>query len=82
VIKGDSWRIREWPRDVYPNDADKARYLIRSNLTSLNAARAVCRAGRELYVNGDRYRAWLESSERQLAVRGFDFNLRKQQHKE
>ena len=72
---GDSWPIRQWPEHVYPNDAVKARYLVRCNLTSLTAARAVVRVGKSLVVNGDRFRAWLESSERERAVRGFTNNL-------
>lgn len=72
---GDSWQLADWPPHVYPNDAKRARYLVRANLTSLRKARAVVRVGRVLVINGDQFRAWLAGNERALAVTGFRNNL-------
>jgi hypothetical protein len=55
-----SWNTADWPRQVYPNDPERARYIVRANKDSLIAAGAIARVGRELIILGDRYQRWLE----------------------
>jgi hypothetical protein len=55
-----SWSVETWPSTVYPHDADKARYLIRSNRDSLTTAGALVRVGRNLVVMGASYSSWLQ----------------------
>jgi len=56
-----SWSVDAWPGSVYPNDAGKARYLIRSNRDALLAAGALSRVGRALVVIGGPYSRWLDA---------------------
>jgi len=55
-----SWGLKTWPSDVFPNDTNRARHLIRANKDELIKAGALSRVGRELIVLGDRYSRWLE----------------------
>ena len=55
-----SWSIKHWPVDVYPNDPDKARYLIRANRDELAREGALVRVGRELVIIGERYVRWMQ----------------------
>jgi hypothetical protein len=55
-----SWSIKNWPTDVYPNDSQKARYLIRANRDELTREGALVRVGRELVVIGERYVRWMQ----------------------
>lgn len=55
-----SWSIETWPTPVYPHEAKRARYLVRTRRNELMAAGALVRVGRELVVLGDRYSRWLE----------------------
>jgi hypothetical protein len=45
-----SWAVDEWPADVYPGRASKARYTLRAHRTELVAAGALVRVGRDLVV--------------------------------
>ena len=54
-----SWAVDEWPSDVYPGRASKARYTLRANRTELVAAGALVRVGRDLVVMGGPYASWL-----------------------
>jgi hypothetical protein len=55
-----SWAIKDWPADVYPNKASRARRLIRLYETELLRESALVRVGREKVVIGNRYQRWLE----------------------
>lgn len=55
-----SWDLEHWPTVVYPHTSGRARYLIRSQKTSLIEAGALSRVGRELIVLGAAYTKWLE----------------------
>ena len=55
-----SWSINDWPAGVYPNDARRARYLLRSNRNELVLQGVLARVGRELIVFGGKYSRWLE----------------------
>jgi hypothetical protein len=56
-----SWSIECWPQGVYPCAPGKGRYLVRCNRTSLLAAGALTRIGRDLVVLGGPFSRWLES---------------------
>jgi len=56
-----SWAIEAWPQHVYPGSPGKGRYLVRCNRTSLTAAGALTRIGRDLVIIGGPYSAWLAS---------------------
>lgn len=66
-----SWSVAAWPATVYPNQANRARYLINTHKTDLMAAGALVRVGRELVVMGQRYTRWLERQ----AARVPDFEI-------
>jgi len=55
-----SWSVNNWPESVWPNSANKARYVMRANRESLILAGVLSRVGRELIVMGSRYQRWLE----------------------
>jgi hypothetical protein len=55
-----SWSVNAWPGTVYPNQPNRARYLVNTHRTELMAAGALVRVGRELVVMGTRYARWLE----------------------
>lgn len=78
MLFGDSWSLRGWPLNVYPNDFKKGRHLVRCNETSLKKAGALIRRGRELVILGDQYRTWLASNQHREAVSGFENNLNKE----
>lgn len=55
-----SWSISNWPADVWPGNASRAAYVIRSNKDELMREGALSRVGRELIVFGARYSRFLE----------------------
>jgi hypothetical protein len=57
-----SWPISEWPLAVYPNNPERAKYIVRVHLNSLIKAGALTRIGRELVVMGAGYSAWLATN--------------------
>lgn len=56
-----SWTIESWPAHVFPNNAERARYLVRVHRDELFAAGVLSRVGRELVILGGRYVRWVES---------------------
>jgi hypothetical protein len=65
-----SWALTEWPKDVYPHDASKARYILRSHRDSLIAIGELTRIGRDPVVFGAGYNQWLHLQAGKVA--GFD----------
>lgn len=55
-----SWSVATWPREVWPHDSHRARYVVRANRDDLIAAGVLTRVGRELVILGDRYGRWLQ----------------------
>jgi hypothetical protein len=72
-----SWSVEGWPVDVYPNAANRARYLVSKHRNDLLIAGALSRVGRELVVIGPRYLRWLESQA--ARVPDFEFGARRRQ---
>jgi hypothetical protein len=65
-----SWALTEWPRDIYPHNTVKGRYICRAHRDELVAAGALIRVGRDLVVFGAAYNAWLRKQACRVA--GFD----------
>lgn len=61
-----SWSIPDWPASVYPGRADRGRYLVRCNRSSLLQAGALVRIGRDLVVIGSNYSRWLDAHSSQV----------------
>jgi hypothetical protein len=61
-----SWSLVDWPPAVYPHNASKGRYLVRSNRDSLVKAGALTRIGRDLVILGAPFCRWLESQSRRV----------------
>ena len=72
-----SWSVTDWPADIWPHRAGKARYVLRVHRDQLMQHGALARIGRELVVIGSRYEKWLQ---RQAAnVPGYETNAAKAQ---
>ena len=56
-----SWAIESWPAAVYPNTAERARYVVRAHRRALLDAGALVRIGRALVIVGAAYDRWLNS---------------------
>ena len=56
-----SWSVTDWPAEIYPGTASKARYLIRAHRDELLKAGALSRVGRDFVVLGLGYLRWLEA---------------------
>jgi hypothetical protein len=54
-----SWRIADWPADVYPNNASAGKYVVRANRDELMSLGALCRVGRDMVVIGEGYARFL-----------------------
>jgi hypothetical protein len=67
-----SWSLEDWPGNVYPCRASKARYIVRIHRNELVAAGALTRIGRDLVVLGAGYSAWLA---KQSARASADFEI-------
>jgi hypothetical protein len=65
-----SWALTSWPKDVYPHDASKARYIVRAHRDALVAIGALTRIGRDLVIFGTGYNQWLHLQAGNVA--GFD----------
>ena len=59
-MSADSWAVENWPLNVFPNDAKRARRVLREHRTELLEAGAISRVGRKIVVLGQRYQRWLE----------------------
>jgi hypothetical protein len=56
-----SWTLENWPSDVFPNDTERARYVVRMHKAELLAAGAIARVGRQLVFFGANYQRWMET---------------------
>jgi hypothetical protein len=54
-----SWRIADWPTNVYPNSPGSGRYVVRTNRDELLALGALTRVGRDLIVIGESFARFL-----------------------
>jgi hypothetical protein len=73
-----SWSVNNWPHDVWPNSAAKARYVVRAHRESLILAGALSRVGRDLIILGNRYEKWLQKQ----SARVPDFSIAPNRTKE
>jgi hypothetical protein len=56
------WCFTNWPRDVFPYTAQRARHLVRQHQPELVKLGALTRVGRTLVVLGAGYQKWLASN--------------------
>lgn len=68
-----SWDLDGWPQSVWPNDPDRAKWVVRSNRRELMAEGALSRVGKRLVILGRGYSRWL--SRQSDRVTRFDSNL-------
>ena len=68
-----SWDFDSWPESVWPNEPDRAKWVVRSNRRELMAEGALTRVGKRVVVLGRGYSRWL--SRRADRVTDFDSNL-------
>jgi hypothetical protein len=54
-----SWRIADWPTEVYPSRPGPGKYVVRANRDELLSLGALCRVGRDLVVIGEGYGRFL-----------------------
>jgi hypothetical protein len=73
-----SWDLEHWPTTVYPHTPGKGRYLVRSHRTSLVAAGALTRVGRDLVVIGAPFSKWLDSQAKRVAAYEIAPNAKRQ----
>ncbi len=70
-VFGDSWDVRNWPANVWPHKAARAKHCIDCNRDALVKAGVISRVGREIVVNGDAWRRWLHSSQNRQQVNAY-----------
>lgn len=68
-----SWGFDSWPQSVWPNDPDRAKWVVRSNRRELMAEGALSRVGRRLVILERGYSRWL--ARQADRVSRFDSNL-------
>jgi hypothetical protein len=68
-----SWDFDNWPESVWPNDPDRAKWVVRSNRRELMAEGALTRVGKRVVILGRGYKRWL--ARRADRVTEFDSNL-------
>ena len=68
-----SWDLDGWPEYVWPNDSDRARWVVRSNRRELIAEGALTRVGKRVVILGNGYSRWL--ARRADRVDRFNSNL-------
>lgn len=54
-----SWDFDTWPDAVWPNDPERAKWVVRSNRSELVAEGAITRIGKRVVVLGSGYSRWL-----------------------
>jgi hypothetical protein len=62
-----TWRIAQWPADVYPCTPTQGKRLCLAHRDELIKALALARIGRELVVIGSSYMRWLASKADRVA---------------
>lgn len=55
------WTFDNWPGDVFPYTARRARHLVRQHQAELLRAGALTRVGRTLVILGAGFQKWLAS---------------------
>jgi hypothetical protein len=55
-----SWDVASWPSTVWPGDAKRGAWVIRSNKSELVAAGAIARVGKTRVIIGGPFVRWLE----------------------
>jgi hypothetical protein len=60
IVVPHSWSLANWPASVWPNDPDKAHWVIRSNKSELIAAGAISRIRKTIVIIGQPYVRWVE----------------------
>jgi hypothetical protein len=68
-----SWDFDNWPQSVWPNDRDRAKWVVRSNRRELMAEGALSRVGKRLVILERGYSRWL--ARQADRVSRFDSNL-------
>jgi len=68
-----SWDFDTWPETVWPNDPERARWVVRSNRRDLIAEGAITRIGKRVVILGRGYSNWLSRGADR--VNQFDSNL-------
>lgn len=63
------WAVSEWPKDVAPFSAERAKRFIRENLDALDGLGVLTRPGKKLFVFGAKYMRFLET--RSARVKGY-----------
>lgn len=62
-----TWRIAQWPADVYPGTPTQGKRLCLAHRDELVKTLALTRIGRELVVIGSSYMRWLASKADRVA---------------
>jgi hypothetical protein len=70
-----SWALSKWPKSVYPNSSNRARYLFGRYRDELVNSGCVSRVGIDLVFLGHRYSEWLAG--KNADVEGFVLDRRK-----
>lgn len=68
-----SWEYDNWPEAIWPNDGERARWVVRSNRHDLIAEGALSRVGKKIVILGKGYTRWLARQADRVAQ--FDSNL-------
>lgn len=72
------WTFDNWPSDVFPYTAQRARHLVRQHQAELVKAGALTRVGRSLVILSAGYQKWLASNTPRVA--DFDVPANRPQH--
>ena len=56
-----SWSLLNWPESVWPNDAERARWIVRAYRDQLLYHRALTRVGKRLVIMGDGWSRFLSA---------------------
>ena len=67
-----SWDLSTWPSGLFPEDPERARWLIRAYRDELMRCGALARVGKTLVILGKGYSSWL--SQRAAHVPGYISN--------
>jgi hypothetical protein len=59
VVVPHSWRLVDWPKDIYPGSYVRGRRICRAYRSELVSEGALTRIGRELVVMGAGWSRWM-----------------------